>query len=47
MNKEILNKNVVIENNLVVITENIKTTMDRNQLESKLRDIQMQKMRLQ
>lgn len=47
MNKEILSKDVTIEDNLVVITENTKTTMGRNQLESQLREISSRKSRLQ
>ena len=45
MNKTVLNKDVKIEDNKVVITESIETIMDRSQLEMKLRDVQMQKLR--
>ena len=47
MDKKILNKDISIENNLVIITEQIETKLNRNQLELKLRDLQMQKSRLQ
>ena len=47
MNITVLNKDIRIENNKVVITENVETTMDKNQLEFKLRDLQMKKSRLQ
>ncbi|HHX60609.1 MAG TPA: hypothetical protein GX707_07840 [Epulopiscium sp.] len=46
MNKTILSKDVKVEGNKVVITENTETRLDRNNLEVKLRDLQMQKMRL-
>lgn len=43
MNRIILNKEVKVEADKAIITEKIETTLDRNQLESKLRDISMRK----
>ena len=42
-NVKVLSKEVTVENDRVVITEQVETTMDINQLEQKLRNIQMQK----
>ena len=42
-NVKVLSKEVLVENDMVVITEQIETTMDINQLEQKLRNVQMQK----
>ena len=42
MNKEILMKVVEVEDNLIVITEEIKTTKDRNALERELTSVQRQ-----
>lgn len=42
MNKEILNKTVVVENDLIVITEETKTKKDRRQLDNELMSIQRQ-----
>lgn len=46
MNKTVLSKDVKVEENKVVITESVETRMDENQLEMKLRDLQMQKLRI-
>lgn len=45
MNTKVLSKDVTVEENEVVITESVETRMDENQLEMKLRDVQMQKLR--
>lgn len=45
MNKIVLSKDVKVEENKVVITESVETRLDENQLEMKLRDVQMQKLR--
>lgn len=45
MNKTVLSKDVKVEENKVVITESVETRLDENQLEMKLRDVQMQKLR--
>lgn len=42
-NIKVLSKEILVENDVVVITEQIETTMDINQLEQKLRNVQMQK----
>lgn len=47
MYKTILNKDISIRDDLVIITEEMETRLDRNQLEMNLRDIQIQKSRLQ
>ena len=45
MNRTILSKDVKIEDNKVIITEEIETKLDQSQLELKLRDIQLRKAR--
>ena len=47
MSRTILNKEISIKDNKAVITENIKTVMDRNQLEVRLRELSMQKAQVQ
>ena len=47
MNKTVLNKDVRIENDMAIIREETETKLDRQQLEMKLRDIQMRKSNLQ
>lgn len=44
--KEILNKTVEVENDLIVITEETKTTKDRRQLDNELTMVQRQIMNL-
>ena len=45
-NRKVLTKDVQVIENKVVITESVETRMDQSQLESKLRDIQVQKTRV-
>ena len=47
MNKTVLNKDVRIENDMAIIREETETKLDRQQLEMKLRDVQMRKLSLQ
>ncbi len=42
MNKEVLNKTIVVENDLIVITEETQTKKDRRQLDNELMSIQRQ-----
>lgn len=46
-NKKILSKDVRIENDMAIITESTETKLDRQQLDMKLRDLQMRKTSLQ
>lgn len=47
MNKTVLSKDVRIENDMAIIREETETKLDRQQLEMKLRDVQMRKSNLQ
>ena len=42
-NVKVISKDVIVENDRVVITEQVETTLDISQLEQKLRNVQMQK----
>lgn len=46
MERNVLSKDVRIENNKVIISENTETVLDKSQVESKLRDVQVRKSRL-
>lgn len=46
MNKNILNREVKVENNEVIIIKNVEEKYNRQQLEMKLREIQMRKISL-
>lgn len=46
MNITVLNKEIRIENELVIIEENIETKLDKQQIEHKIRNIEAQKIRL-
>lgn len=46
-NKEVLSKDVRIENDMAVIREETETKLNRQQLEMRLRDVQMRKLNLQ
>ncbi len=45
-NRKVLTKDVQVIENKVVITESVETRMNHNQLELKLRDVNMQKIRV-
>lgn len=47
MNKIVLSKDVRIENDMAIITESTETKLDKQQLDMKLRDVQMRKSNLQ
>lgn len=47
MNKTVLSKDVRIENDMAIIREETETKLDRQQLDMKLRDVQMRKSNLQ
>lgn len=46
MNKRMLDKTTRVEDNLVIITEKTETKLNEEQLEHKLRDVRMQKLRI-
>lgn len=46
-NKKILSKDVRIEEDMAIITESTETKLNRQQLDMRLRDVQMRKLNLQ
>lgn len=46
MNKKVISKDVVIENDKAIVTEKIESIMDSNTIELKLRELNMRKIQI-